>query len=158
MPDSLGDRLARAGLLTRADLAEIVATAPAHDAALVRALVRRGISEDAVAGFFLSEGFGPLLERADLDRAEPAWARRVPSAMAMDFLALPLRAATDGVVVAMAAPSDGHIVRELGRVLGARVLATVARASQIERHLRGLHPNAGPAPSELWPPSRRSSS
>lgn len=142
MPDDLGGRLTRAGLVTRADLAEIVASAPPHDAALVRSLVRRGLPEDALAGFFLSEGFGPLLEWSDLDRAEPAWAARVPSAMAIDFLALPLRAVTDGVVVAMAAPSDAHIVRELARVLGSRVLATVARPSEIERRVRALHPEA----------------
>ena len=147
MPDSLGGRLARAGLVTRADLAEIVASAPAHDGALVRALVRRGLPEDALAGFFLSEGFGPLLDAHELDRAEAAWARRVPISMALDFLALPIREATDGVVVAMAAPSDGHIVSELARVLGARVLATVARPSQIEARLRALLPDARLAPS-----------
>lgn len=142
MPDDLGGRLTRAGLVTRADLAELVAAAPAHDAALVRALVRRGVPEDALAGFFLSEGFGPLLDRQDLDRAEPVWANRLPSAMALDFLALPLRAATNGIVVAMAAPSDAHIVRELTRVLGERVLATIARPSHIESRVRVLHPNA----------------
>ncbi len=142
MAEDLGGRLTRAGLVTRADLAEIVSAAPAHDAALVRALVRRGVPEDALAGFFLSEGFGPLLEAVDLDRAEPVWATRLPGVMALDFLALPLRAATDGVVVAMAAPSDAHIVRELVRVLGARVLATVARPSDIEGRLRALHPHA----------------
>lgn len=142
MADDLGGRLTRAGLVTRADLADLVATAPAHDAALIRALVRRGLPEDALAGFFLSEGFGPLLESSDLERAEPVWAHRLPSKMALDFLALPLRAATDGIVVAMAAPSDAHIVRELGRVLGARVLATVARPSQIEERVRTLHPDA----------------
>lgn len=144
MAESLGGRLTRAGLVTRADLADIVAAAPAHDAALVRALVRRGVAEDALAGFFLSEGFGPLLEPIDLERAENVWAMRLPSSMALDFLALPLRAATDGVVVAMAAPSDAHIVRELGRVLGARVLATVARPGHIERRIRALHPAAIP--------------
>jgi hypothetical protein len=66
MAHDLGGRLARAGLVTRDDLAEILATAPPHDAAFVRALVRRGVSEDAIAGFFLSEGFGPLLSRTDL--------------------------------------------------------------------------------------------
>ncbi len=142
MADDLGGRLTRAGLVTRADLAELVAAAPAHDAALVRALVRRGVPEDALAGFFLSEGFGPLLERQDLDRAELVWANRLPSAMALDFLALPLRAATNGIVVAMAAPSDAHIVRELTRVLGERVLATIARPSHIESRVRVLHPNA----------------
>lgn len=146
MADDLGGRLARAGLVTRDDLAEIVATAPAHDAAFVRALVRRGVSEDAIAGFFLSEGFGPLLSRADLGRADGLWAGRLPARMALDFLALPVRAATDGVVVAMAAPSDDHLVHELSRVLGARAIATIARASDIEGCVRAAHPDVASEP------------
>jgi hypothetical protein len=46
----------------------------------------------------------------------------------------------------MAAPSDAHIVRELGRVLGARVLATIARPSHIEGRVRALHPDSAPEP------------
>ena len=120
MPQDLGERLTRVGLVTRADLAEIVAAAPAHDAALLRALVRRGVPEDALVGFFLSEGFGPQLTSQDLERADGVWTARLPAAMALDFLALPIRAATDGVVVAMAVPSDAHITAELTRKLGAR--------------------------------------
>jgi hypothetical protein len=146
MADDLGGRLARAGLVTRDDLAEIVATAPAHDAAFVRALVRRGVSEDAIAGFFLSEGFGPLLSRSDLGRADGLWASRLPARMALDFLAVPIRAATDGIVVAMAAPSDDHLVHELSRVLGARAIATIARASDIEGCVRAAHPDVSSEP------------
>ena len=150
MADDLGGRLARVGLVTRDDLADIVATAPAHDAAFVRALVRRGISEDAVAGFFLSEGFGPLLSGADLAKADRLWTARLPARMALDFLALPIRGATDGIVVAMAAPSDDHLVHELSRVLGARAIATVARASDIEECVRAANPGlTGELPAKM---------
>jgi len=59
MADDLGARLVQAGLVTPDLLADVLGAAPPHEGALVRALVRRGVSEDALAGFFVAAGFGP---------------------------------------------------------------------------------------------------
>ena len=64
MSAELGERLVEVGLLTPAQLARH-GVAP-HGAALARRLVSDGLVEDALAGFFLAEGFGPLAGAGDL--------------------------------------------------------------------------------------------
>lgn len=138
----LGDRLVDVGLLTRAQLAQHGA-AP-HGAALVRQLLASGLIEEALVGFFLSEGFGPLAPVDKLRAADDALVARVPAEMAWDFLVLPLRETRSGVLVAMAVPSDRHLVREIARLIGATVLPTVARFGELERELSRRHPRVQP--------------
>ncbi|AKF06832.1 hypothetical protein [Sandaracinus amylolyticus] len=141
MADDLGARLLRAGLVTRDQLAETLATAPAHGGALVSALVARGVPEDAIAGFFLADGFGPLMEADDLAKADPGARRRLPGAMASDLLAMPVRSSPAGLVVAMAAPSDRHAVREIARVVGSDVLPTVACVRALRAAIGDAYPD-----------------
>lgn len=143
MPDDLGARLLRAGLVTRDQLGDTLASGPPHDGALVAALVARGVPEDALAGFFLAEGFGPLMDPGDLAKADPAALRRVAGAMAGHLLALPVRASPAGLVVAMAAPSDRHAVRELARAIGGDVLPTVACVGPLLEAIRTAFPEQG---------------
>ncbi|UJR80576.1 hypothetical protein [Sandaracinus amylolyticus] len=141
MADDLGARLLRAGLVTRDQLAETLATAPAHGGALVAALVSRGVPEDAIAGFFLADGFGPLMEADDLAKADPGARRRLSGAMAADLLAMPVRSSPAGLVVAMAAPSDRHAVREIARVVGGDVLPTVACVRALRAAIGDAYPD-----------------
>ncbi len=150
MADDLGGRLLRAGLLTRDQLADALATAPLHGAALVRELTALGVPDDALAGFFLSEGFGPLMDPEDLAAADPGAVARLPAALAVDFFALPVRASPAGLVVAMVAPSDRHVVDEIKRVTAGDVLPTVARATDLVEALRRAHPSE-PIPSSSPP-------
>ena len=143
MPVELGERLVEVGLVTRAQLGRHAA-AP-HGAALARRLVDAGLVEDALAGFFLSEGFGPLVARGELREADPRLLSSLPPAMAWDFLVFPLRETRSGVLVAMAVPSDRHLVRETARLLGKTVLPTVVRLGDLLSELGARFPEGAPA-------------
>lgn len=157
MADDLGARLVQAGLVTPAQLADVLGAAPPHEAALVRALVRRGLSEDAIAGFFIAAGFGPLMDAADLAGADPRALRALSPKMACELSALPVRASPAGLIVAMAAPTDAHALGELRRAVGGDVLPTVARESELSAALAraypdGAHPKPDAQPVESEPP------
>ncbi len=134
----LGDRLVDVGLLTRGQLAQHGAVP--HGAALVRRLLAAGLIEEALVGFFLSEGFGPLAPVDQLRAADADLVSRVPAEMLWDFMVLPLLETRSGVLVAMAVPSDRHLVRETARLIGGTVLPTVARFGELERELSQRHP------------------
>ncbi len=143
MADDLGARLVQAGLVTPEQLAEVRGTAPPHDGALLSALIRRGLSEDAAAGFFVAEGLGPLMDAEDL-QGDATARHRIPGSMARQLLAMPIRDSAAGLVVAMAAPSDPHALAELRRAVGGPVLPTVARMTQLEAALARAYPGARP--------------
>lgn len=142
MVDDLGARLVQAGLVTRSQVAEVRGAAPLHEGALVLGLAERGLSEDALAGFFVALGYGPLMDAADLGGAEPGALAKVPASMAHGLRALPIRQSAAGLIVAMAAPTDRHAVSELARAVGADVLPTVARVGDLRAALRRAYPNA----------------
>ncbi|MBX3270001.1 MAG: hypothetical protein KF729_07050 [Sandaracinaceae bacterium] len=141
MADDLGGRLVSAGLVTQRQLAEVLGAAPPHDGALVRALVEHGLPEDGLAGYFVALGYGPLMEPADLAAADVEAARCISSAMAHELLALPIRTTPAGLVVAMAAPTDGHAVGELARATSEAILPVVARVEDLVEALERAHPD-----------------
>ena len=157
MADDLGARLVQAGLVTPHDLAEVLGAAPPHEAALVRALVRRGLSEDAIVGFFIASGFGPLMDAAELAAADPRALHALSPTIACELVALPVRASPAGLIVAMAAPTDAHALGELRRAVGGEVLPAVARESELSAALAraypgGERPRSAPPPLESEPP------
>ncbi len=129
---SLGDRLLRAGLVTERELAEADGDTALHGAALVASLSRSGIDEEALAGFFLSEGYGPLLGREQLRRADPAALGRLPAKLASEFLAYPVRATPGGLLIALADPTDPHIASEVQRAVGGPIIRALARVSDLQ--------------------------
>jgi hypothetical protein len=153
----LGVRLKRAGLVTRARLADAMATVPHHAAALVRALIDRGTDEDALAGFFVAEGFGPVAAPEDLNLFSAQTLAHVSRTALVEFGALPVRPSRGGWVFAMLAPSDRHVVQELERLSKERVLPIALRLSDLDRTLRA-HAIARPrqrsktAPVDEQPP------
>lgn len=132
----LGVRLKRAGLVTRARLADAMATVPHHAAALVRALIERGTDEDALAGFFVAEGFGPVATESDLSAFNAETLPNVSRAALVEFGALPLRPSKGAWVFAMIAPSDRHVMQELERLSKERVLPIALRLTDLDRTLR----------------------
>jgi hypothetical protein len=153
MADDLGARLVQAGLVTRDQLAEVLGAAPPHEGALVVGLADRGLAENALAGFFVAAGFGPLMEPEDLSGADPRAVRMLPAKMAVQLYALPVRLSAAGLVVAMAAPTDRHAVAEISRATGSEVLPTVARVGELRRALREAHPDGPPSNPPLSPES-----
>ncbi|MCB9591601.1 MAG: hypothetical protein H6719_02610 [Sandaracinaceae bacterium] len=150
MVDDLGERLVQAGLVTQRQLSQVLGTAPPHEGALVGGLVDQGLSQDGIAGFFVAMGFGPVMEPADLAAADLGAVTRISGSMALELLALPIRESSAGLVVAMAAPTDGHAVGELARATGEAVLPTVARVEDLREALSRAHPGQVlPEPEDL---------
>lgn len=135
MAADLGSRLLQAGLVTRAELAQALHRAPPHGGALAQELVRLGVEEDALAGFFLARGFGPLIHRRDLDAADPGTVGRLAGPMAEALLAVPVRTTPGGLLVAMADPSDRHAVSEISYAVRQQVVAGVARVGDLRAAL-----------------------
>ncbi|MGF1466024.1 MAG: hypothetical protein ACFCGT_07805 [Sandaracinaceae bacterium] len=152
MVAELGARLVGAGLVTSRTLAEAMGEGPLHQGDLVRALAIRGVSEDALAGYFLSLGFGPILSAADLAAAEKGALASLPAAMAHALLVLPVRESPIGLVVAMAAPSDAHALHEVNRKVRAKVVPTVARVGDLSRAVRATYPDDGASRATGPPP------
>jgi len=138
MNADLGARLLAAGLVTREELGLALASVPAHGGALAAELVRQGVEEEAIAGFFVADGFGPVVGAAELEEARGD--DRVPAQLAVDLLVLPLRQSASGLLVAMADPSDVHAVRELTHVAGVAILPMVARIGALVRVLSRRFP------------------
>ncbi|MEM8609989.1 MAG: hypothetical protein AAGF92_23055 [Myxococcota bacterium] len=138
-------QLLEAGLVTEAQLH--TSGAESEDATsidVIRALVSSGLDERALAGFFVSLGFGPMLQARELARADVTLAGKLSGRDAHDHCALPLRPSPAGAVVAMADPTDTGAVARLEDVLGGPVLPTVARFSDLLDALDALYPGDRP--------------
>ncbi|MBW2462708.1 MAG: hypothetical protein JRH11_13745 [Deltaproteobacteria bacterium] len=145
MSSNLGTRLVSAGLVTRKELGLALALVPAHGGALLAELVRNGVEEEAIAGFFVADGFGPVIGDEELAEAgSDGW---VPPQLAVDMLAIPLSQGRAGLRVAMADPSDVHAVRELAHAAGGPIVPLVARISALLALLAHRYPNE---PDAAW--------
>jgi hypothetical protein len=153
MSADLGARLHRAGLITREVLAETLAIAPLHGSAFLRALLQRGVSEDALVGYFVAEGFGPLLSARELLAADEALVARIPARLLREFAVLPVRTAGERWVVAMITPSERHVVTELERIAGVGILPAVARWSELRTALADVGGSGEAEPEEPRPSS-----
>lgn len=139
----------RAGLVTREQLAAAIAKGPLVGGALAAALIGEGLDEDALAGFFLSEGLGPLLDARGLQHINENVAGKIPAEMARALVALPVRMSPSGIVVAMIDPSDKHALGELERALHAQVVPATSRLSDLSAAIDRAWP--APARPEVAP-------
>ena len=132
MPGRLVNQLVDAGLVTEAQARE----SDAGDARLptgrvAENLVAAGLDERALAGYFVTRGFGPMLRAQDLARADRNLVRRLQGHDARELYAMPLRPSPAGAIVAMADPTDDDAVAKLIDVLGGPILPTVAKLSDL---------------------------
>ncbi|MCS6799414.1 MAG: hypothetical protein NZ898_12975 [Myxococcota bacterium] len=145
MNEDLGTRLVRAGVLTRARLTRVTADPPRYEAELLDRLVESGIEAEALAGFFLAEGHGPLVRAERLLEADAALLEAVPGEWAHAACALPLEREATGVLVAMAAPTDERARADLERILGMPIHAVTASIDELRLSLEEAYPNVTPA-------------
>jgi hypothetical protein len=132
MPGRLLEQLLDAGLITEEQARSSDADDPLVSASrVIQNLVAEGLDERVLAGFFVAQGFGPVLHAAELQRADRELVRRLPATDAHDLCAMPLRPSPAGVIVAMADPSDDRAVEILRRSLGPRILPTAAKLSDL---------------------------
>jgi hypothetical protein len=141
MAGRLVEQLVDAGLVTEAQ-------ARASDSSdrllpsgqVVQNLVAAGLDERALAGFFVSLGFGPMLQSPELARADGNLVRRLAGADAHDLCAMPLRPSPAGAIVAMADPTDEGAVAKLSAALGGSILPTVAKLSDLLASIDRAYP------------------
>ena len=141
MTPRLVEQLVDAGLITEAQArASDCGDPSAPSARIVQNLVAAGLGERLLAGFFVSLGFGPMLQAQELARADPSLVRRLPGTDAHDLAAMPLRQSHAGAIVAMADPTDERAVAQLSETLGGRILPTVAKLSDLLAAIERAYP------------------
>jgi hypothetical protein len=151
MAGRLVEQLVDVGLVTEAQAQTSDAGEPGLPSGqVVQNLVAAGLDERALAGFFVSLGFGPMLQSQELARADGDLVRRLPGVDAHDLCAMPLRPSPAGAIVAMADPTDERAVARLSEALGGSILPTVAKLSDllasIDRAYPSERPNLGADP------------
>lgn len=141
MSGQLVDQLVEAGLVTEGQARASDAGDPlVSTSRVIQNLVEQGLDERTLAGFFVTKGFGPMLQTPELERADPQLVHRVSPADAHDLCAMPLRPSAAGAVVAMADPTDDSAIEKLSRALGGRILPTVAKLSDLLSAIDRLYP------------------
>lgn len=150
----LVDQLVEAGLVTETQALACDPAMPTHR--VMQDLVAHGLDERTLAGFFVAKGYGPMLQAAELRRADREIVQHIAADDARGLCAMPLRATSAGAVVAMADPTDEDAVKKLGVALGGTVLPTVAKLSDlleaIEREYGPHRSGAQSAPARTPPP------
>lgn len=132
MPGRLVDQLVDAGLITEAQgRASDSGDSLAPSGRIAQSLVAAGLDERTLAGFFVTLGFGPMLQARELARADGNLVRRLSGADARELCAMPLRRSPAGAIVAMADPTDEPAVAKLSEALGGTILPTVAKLSDL---------------------------
>ena len=141
MAGRLVEQLVEAGLITETQArAGDVVDPVAPSARIVESLVGAGVDERALAGFFVSRGFGPMLQTQELARADVNLIRCLPGTDAHELCAMPLRSSPAGAIVAMADPTDEGAVARLTQALGGSILPTVAKLSDLLASIDRVYP------------------
>lgn len=133
MAHTLGMRLREAGVVSEAQLEAALQSLPDHGGALITALVQCGVDESLLCTYF--EQHVPPADPAELAQPDPDALSQLSAPMAAALIALPIACVREGLVVAMAAPTDGHVVAELERWTGTKVLPRAAHLGAIREGL-----------------------
>jgi len=145
MAGQLVEQLFDAGLITEAQARSCDAGDPlVSSGRIVQNLVGAGADERALAGFFVSRGFGPMLQAQELARADHNLVRSLPGSDAHDLCAMPLRPSPAGAIIAMADPTDERAVARLSEALGGSILPTVAKLSDLLASIDRAYPPERP--------------
>ena len=145
MSGQLVDQLVEAGLVTESQARASDPCDPlVSTSRVIQNLVQHGLDERTLAGFFVTKGFGPMLQAPELSRADPQLVHCVAPADAHDLCAMPLRPSAAGAIVAMADPTDARAVERLSVALGGRILPTVAKLSDLLSAIDRAYPPARP--------------
>jgi hypothetical protein len=145
MLSDLGSRLVRSGLISRDQLAHALAATQLDGGILAARLIEQGLNEEALAGLFLGDGYGPLVSIEELATAERRAVERIPNDMARELLALPIRITEQGLVVAMADPTDPHLIHELALAASMDVLPKVSFISDLRVAIEHAYQNVDTA-------------
>jgi hypothetical protein len=146
MSGRLIEQLLEVGLVTQAQARASEVGGPlASTSRLIQNLVAQGLDERVLAGFFVSRGYGPMLQATQLARADLNLVRCLPAADAHELCAMPLRPSPAGAIVAMADPTDERAITRLSEVLGGSILPTVAKLSDLLAAIDRVYPLERPS-------------
>ena len=141
MAGQLVEQLLDAGLVTEAQARASDPGDPlVSSGRIVQNLVAEGLDGRTLAGFFVSQGFGPMLQAQELARADQNLVRLLPATDAHHLCAMPLRPSPAGAIVAMADPTDERAVARLSDMLGGNILPTVAKLSDLLASIDRAYP------------------
>ena len=146
MPGPLIDDLVEAGLVTEAQARAVGADDPSSSTRrLLERLVAHGLDERTLGGFFVSKGYGPMLQSAELGRVDAELVHRLSAVEAHELCAMPLRPSAAGAVVAMADPTDQEAIAKLSYAFGGPILPIVAKLSDLIAAIERTYPSESPA-------------
>jgi twitching motility protein PilT len=139
----LGEFLVDRRVLSRDILENLLAREAADGVPLPQLLlVERLVGESDLVAAIASELGVPFLDIADRTILSDAW-RLLPEALVRRYSAVPVERGPEGVLVAMADPSDVDAVREISAALGAPVLPGVAVPSDLETVIEQMYGSDG---------------
>ena len=145
MPGRLVEQLVEAGLVTEAQARASDPGDPLlSPSRVIQNLVGQGLDERVLAGFFVSRGFGPMLQAAELERADHDLVQRLSPTDAHELCAMPLRPSPAGAIVAMGDPTDETAITKISKALGGSILPTVAKLSDLLASIDAAYPQDRP--------------
>ncbi len=132
MAHTSGSLLLRAGIISKAQLAEAQKLQLREGGSFGECLVRAGaIDEAKLVEFYHHRMMIPRIADDKLQRIAPAVLATVPGDMAVEFRVCPVELDAEGLTLAMADPSDNHAVDELGFFADKYILRAVASESAV---------------------------
>ncbi|MEZ4288118.1 MAG: hypothetical protein R3A47_08240 [Polyangiales bacterium] len=143
MTHRLSEELVEAGLITRVQLTKVRESD--RGAQLLFRLIEAGVPEQALAGFFVERGYGPLIHLETMRVAERRALLSIPPALAREIKAVPIAVAEDGVVVALADPTDDHALSRLRSSVNEPILPRAALYSELATAVAEHYPDRRPS-------------
>ena len=139
MPARLGEMLLKAGMLNKAQLAQVLDVQSVYGGRLGTNLVEMGLVGEEDLAHLLHEKLGvPYLDPAALDAIDKDLLRLVPQDMIRRYRVLPVAREGEKLLVAMADPTDQQALAEIGFVTGLvvvpRLCAELRLSVALEHH------------------------
>jgi len=133
----LGDLLLREGMISHAQLDEVVREMNLSGETLISQLLKSRLCSEEEITKFIARHFGrPVV---DLDKIKvPSDIARIPLDIMRKNLALPIKQTGNVLTLAVADPYDIHALDEIAFISGCQVEVMIASESQLARHLEDM--------------------
>jgi len=130
-----GERLVRAGLITREELARAMAEARATGTRVGHAVVKLGLLSEHDLALALSRAHGVPVVELERVRPDPKLLALIPAEVALRHGALPLRRAGRTLTVALGDPGDIEAIEDIEFVTRCDIEPVVAGESALRRRV-----------------------
>jgi len=156
-PSRLGDLLVARGLITREQRRAALQQQKQTDQRLGEILVQEGILTRDELNWALGNLLGVPYVELDASIVDPVAFRSVPIELLRRYEAVPMIRVGHELTVAMADPTDGQAIADLGAVTGAEIKVAMADPAALEATLESLGGEKPPAEPhiELGAPAKK---